>query len=236
MLAIAAGAPRLLVVRLESTRHRVVNHQPHIGFVDPHTECVGGDDCADPLRHERILDVMPARVVETRVVSGGRDSGALENRGEVIDCFSGRCVDDSEPLVPLQDLDEALLLLGVVLHRYHVVVEIRAVESGDDRFRISERQLTGDIAPHLRGRRGSQRYRRRRAKLFVDLLDAQVAGAEIVTPLADAMRFVDREERYSRFAKPLRRLTIIEPLGRDVKELDLAALDSCKPIRDLPRR
>ena len=106
----------------------------------------------------------------------------------------------------------------------------------DDRFRIPERQLAADVSAHLWRGSGSQRDRCRRAKLFVDLLDAEIAGAEIVTPLADAMRFVDREERYSGSANPLRRLPVVEPLGRHVEEFYLAALRSCKAIRNLPRR
>jgi hypothetical protein len=114
-------------------------------------------------------------------------------------------------------------------------VEIRAVKPGDDRFRIPERQLAADVAADLGRGGGGQRDRSRRAKLFADLLDAEIARSEIVTPLADAMRFVDGEERYSRLAKPLGRLPVVETLGRYVEELDLAALSSCESILNLTR-
>src|SRR4030088_256750 len=133
----------------------------------------------------------------------------------MIDRLSRGCIDDSESLVLSENLDKAPLFVGVVLHRNHEVMEIRAVEPGDDGLGIPESQLAADISPHLGRSRGGQRDRGRRPKLLVDLLHTEVAGAEIMTPLADAMRFVDREERYPHFAKALRRFPIIEPLGSD---------------------
>ena len=53
--------------------------------------------------------------------------------------------------------------------------------------------------------------------------DAQVARPEVVAPLADAVRLVDGEQRHADLAEALGRSAGVEPLGRDVEQLDLAA-------------
>ena len=63
--------------------------------------------------------------------------------------------------------------------------------------------------------------------------DAQIARAEVVAPFADAVRFVDREQRHAGVAQPLGGGAEVEALGRDVQQLDVAANGARQPIRDL---
>jgi len=51
-----------------------------------------------------------------------------------------------------------------------------------------------------------------------------------VTPLADAVRFVDCQQRDTGFSQSLRSSSRVESLRRNVKELDLAAIDAGEPI------
>ena len=67
-LAVAAGAPRFLIVRLERARHGVMDDQPHVRLVDPHAERVRRDDRAHAAPHERVLHVAAMRVVEPGVI------------------------------------------------------------------------------------------------------------------------------------------------------------------------
>ena len=46
-VAIATGAARLLVVRLDALGHVVVNHVAHVGLVDTHAKGVGGNHYLD---------------------------------------------------------------------------------------------------------------------------------------------------------------------------------------------
>ena len=73
-LAVATGAARLLVVRLERARHRVMHDEAHVRLVDAHAERVGRDDRAHALVHERVLHLVAVRVVEPGVIRRGRRS------------------------------------------------------------------------------------------------------------------------------------------------------------------
>jgi hypothetical protein len=57
-----------------------------------------------------------------------------------------------------------------------------------------------------------------------------------VAPLADAMRFVDREHRNADLAKQWSERAAIESLGSDVQELDLLLLHAAHALRDLGGR
>src|SRR5215213_435330 len=52
--------------------------------------------------------------------------------------------------------------------------------------------------------------------------EPEVGRPEIVTPLADAMRFVDNEQRWPGLPEPTQRLLVVEPLGRDEQKLEVA--------------
>src|SRR5258705_4595756 len=54
--AVAPGASRLLVVRLERAGWTPVDHPPHVGFVDPHAERRRRDDGADAVAEKRSQD------------------------------------------------------------------------------------------------------------------------------------------------------------------------------------
>ena len=86
-----------------------------------------------------------------------------------------------------------------------------------------ELELRDDVAPHVRRGRRRERDGRRRAELLADLGDAQIARPEVVPPLADAVRLVDGEQRHAGVAQPLGGRAGVEPLRRDVEQLDVAA-------------
>ena len=139
-LAVASGAAGLLVVRLERTRHRMMHDEPHVALVDPHAERVRRDDRAHLLRHERVLHLAPARVVEAGVVGLGADAGAREHVGHAIHGLARGGVDDRDAVVAGEQLDEGAVLLGVVLRAHHVPAQVRAVESREHDLRVAQRR------------------------------------------------------------------------------------------------
>ncbi len=70
-------------------------------------------------------------------------------------------------------------------------------------------------ARRRRGGRG-QRHPGHAGEPTLELVQREIVLAEVVTPLRDAMRLVDCDERNSLAAKQLLRLRLHEPLGRDV--------------------
>ncbi len=61
----------------------------------------------------------------------------------------------------------------------------------------------------------------------------EVARTEIVPPLADAVRFVDREQRDADVAQSFGSRAEIESLRRDVEQLHVAAHGARQAIGDL---
>ena len=190
-LAVAARSPRLLVVRLQCAGHGVVNDDAHVRLVDSHSEGIGGDNRADVAIHEGVLHIVPVRVVETGVVGQSRDAGLLERPRHLLDVLAGGRVHDGDALVLPENVDERRVLVRIRLGGDDVVAQIGAIESRDDRFGIVEPELPSDVGAHvLRGRRRESNHRGP-AQPLAHLCDTQVAGTEVVTPFADAMRLVD---------------------------------------------
>ena len=79
----------------------------------------------------------------------------------------------------------------------------------------------------VRGRGGAQ-HRDARREEIEDARDAAVVGPEVVTPVADAVRFVDHEEpdaRRDQREHLVAEAAVGEALGRDEQEIDLVALE-----------
>ena len=74
-------------------------------------------------------------------------------------------------------------------------VDVRPVEAADDDRRVAHAEPLDDlVADRRRGGRG-QREHRRAAERLDRRAEPQVVGAEVVAPLADAVRLVDDEQR-----------------------------------------
>src|SRR5512143_1688870 len=132
-----------------------------------------------------------------------------------------------------QRLHEQRVLLGVVARRQHVIGEVGPVESRDDRARISERELATDIFADFRCRRRGQRDGWRRSEFGARFSYTEIAWPEIVSPLADAVCFVDREQAHADAGKLRGDVSKIESFWREIKEPDFAARRACEAIRHL---
>ncbi len=110
---------------------------------------------------------------------------------------------------------------------------VRPVEAVHEDFRLRVEQPPHDVDPRHRvgGRR--QREEGRAAKLPAERTELQVVGAEIVSPLRDAMRFVDGEPRQPDLGQPRLEAGRGEPLGRCIEEAELAgcgAVERCHVV------
>ena len=96
-------------------------------------------------------------------------------------------------------------------------------------------ELAHDVLPHFRRCRRRERDRRRVAEVLAHLLHAEVARAEVVPPLAHAVRLVHREEGDADRGDALERAAEVEALRGDVEHLQLAALRAREAVGDLAR-
>ena len=61
-------------------------------------------------------------------------------------------------------------------------------------MRVAHAELADDVVLHFLCRGRGERENRRAAESLCDRAEAQIVGTEIVSPLADAVRFIDDEE------------------------------------------
>ena len=87
-LAVAPGAPRLLVVPLDGLGQVVVHHQPDVGLIDAHAERDGGDYDGRLIPDEPVLRCPADRGFESRVVWQRSDTVRREVRGKVFGLFA----------------------------------------------------------------------------------------------------------------------------------------------------
>jgi hypothetical protein len=69
---------------------------------------------------------------------------------------------------------------------------------------------------------GGQRQPRHLRKTVEQRTQQAIVGAEVMPPLAHAMRFVDREQGDVGLVEQLREALLARPLGRDVEQVELA--------------
>ena len=71
-LAVPSRASVLLIIAFDVLGHIVVDDIAHIGFVDPHAECVGGYHHRPAVVDEVLLVLLPLRIGETCVIACDR--------------------------------------------------------------------------------------------------------------------------------------------------------------------
>ena len=72
--AVAPGAAGLLIIAFQVLGHVVMDHEAHVGFVNAHAECVGGDDDAHAVEQERLLVCAARFLGKACVVRRGGDA------------------------------------------------------------------------------------------------------------------------------------------------------------------
>ena len=98
--------------------------------------------------------------------------------------------------------------------------EVRPVEPRHDRVLGGDPEGGADVLHHRGRGRGGQREDALGANFPRDAGEAQVVGPEVVPPLRDAVGLVDREEGDPRLAQQVEEALVVEPLRRDVEQLE----------------
>ena len=192
-IAIAAGAAGFLVIAFQRFRQVEVGHEAHVGLVDAHAE---GDrrHHHDPvLAQEAALVFGAGGRVQAGVVRQRTHAAPGQQFGGGIDLAPRQAIDDAA--VAAMVVQELQQLAAAVVLGHHRVADVRTVERTDELARVLQRQPLHDLAPGRRIRGGGQSDPRHVRPALVQQGQLAVFGAEIVAPLGDAMRLVDREQR-----------------------------------------
>ena len=111
-----------------------MHHETHVGFVDTHTESVGGHHDLLPVEKEILLVVFPLLIGQPRVISGDGISPFHQLPGNLLHQLSGETVNDSTFLVMLsQVIQQRFQFVGGMLHQEF---QIFPVKTGGHLYRV----------------------------------------------------------------------------------------------------
>ena len=110
----------------------------------------------------------------------------------------------------------------------NAVSQVRAIEAGDVNFRRAQFQMRNDVLAHAAGRRGGKRHERHIWKKFSQLGNLAVFGTKIVSPFADAMRLVNRNELHIPFLQIGKKTGKHQSLRRDVEQFIFAVVQTAQ--------
>ena len=232
--AVTSRTSRLLVVALQALRDVVVDHETHIGLVDAHAEGDGGHDHIH-LLHEELVLVTGALVgIHAGVVGQCLDAVHVQHLGHFLHLLPAEAVNDAAATGVL--FDEADDLAAHVLLGADLVVQVGAIEAGLVRLGVRNVEVLQDVLLHLFRGRGGQRDHGHPLDLIEDGAQAAVLGAEVVAPLADAVRLVNGEEADLDVGEELHVLPLRERFGGHVQDLCPAVLDVLADLQGLVAR
>ena len=226
--AVAAGAPDLLVVRLQRARNVEVGHEPDVRLVDAHAERVGGYNDRRVPAHEAFLRRRPVRVRHPRVVTDGVDAGRAQGAHHLLHVLARGGIDDARS-AGARERDQPPQLVLVAGDPQDLDEEVGAIEPGDEHLGVAQLERVGDVAAHFRRGRCRQRQHPFRRQRFARPRELLVFGAEIVSPRGDAVRLVDRQQGHPHSSHGGEERGRLEPLWRDVDQAVFAS-----PHRRLP--
>ena len=147
-----------------------------------------------------------------------------------------RHVDDPRALRLAEHLLQRGVLLRLVDGGLHLQEQVGPDELAHPGERVAHPQLVDDVVAHLRRGRGRERHHRRPPQPLRDAAQHHVVGAEVVAPLAHAVRLVYHEQRHLAVQQHLEELAVAKALRRDVQDLAAAALHRLLRRALLPRR
>ena len=233
--AVASGASGLLIIAFHVLRHIIVNDERNIGLVDAHAEGVGRDHDGLAVVQEVVLIGEALLGVETGVVARCGQAAAQQHVAHLLDRLARRAVDDAALVAPLEQVRKQGGGLGGRF--FDREVQIGAVEAGRDDERVLETERTDDVVADLGGRgRGEGGNERALGQGGKKVEDLQIARAEILSPLRDAVRLVHRHHGNRHAACEIEEERRGQPLGRDIEQLVLAASGEIQRVAHLLER
>ncbi len=129
--------------------------------------------------------------LQTRMVGESRSSGSLKISGQLIHALSGRAIDDGRA-VDVGLVEDALHAATLAGFHHRRERKIGPIESVDPHQRLAQFQIGDDFLLNSRSG-GGREGRDGNVEEVLEPAQALVFGPEIVSPLRDAVRLVDRD-------------------------------------------
>ena len=210
------GPPGLLVVGLDRLGEIVMNHEPHIGLVDAHTECDGGAYDPGGIFKKRILYCLPDRAGEAGMVRHCCKPAFLEVGCALLGLLLAQAVHDAGlPPVSAADLGQ---LDGRFLFFEHPVLQVLAVETANELIRLHQAQLLADVPPYSGDRCCRERDHGSGREAFAQPGKVAVLGAKVMAPFRDAVSLVYGDEPDRKLLQEFKKTRLEAPLRGDKEE------------------
>ena len=213
--------------------------EAHIGLVDAHAKGNRRHHHHAVVALEAVLVALPQGGVQAGVVGQGVQAALAQELRHFLDPLARLAIDDAG-IGLMFVFDEAQQLRRRVLLADDGVADVGPVEAADKGTRILQLQALHDVGARQRIGGGREADARHVGEALVQHGQRAVFGAEVVSPLADAMHLVDGE--HAQFAAFLQRIELGQKarrghaFGRRVQERDLAPQHAPLDVRGLLHR
>ena len=192
-----------------------------IGLVDAHAEGDGCDHHHIVLADKAGLVLFAGACIEAGVIRHGVDAVFAQEGGGIFHPLARQAVDDAAlPGVLLLDKAQQLLL-GLVLFD-DVIGQVRPVKAGQEDPRLFQPQVMADLLAGIRVGGGGQGNARHVRKAIGQYAEFPVFRTEVVSPLADAMRFVNGEQADFHRRDPVEKARAEQAFRCDVQQFQRA--------------
>ena len=215
--AIAPGAADFLVVGFDRLGQIGMRNPADVGFIHPHAKGDGRDNDQPVFACEPAFDNSAVFAIHAAVIMAGIVAVVAKCAGQRFGLGAGAAIYDTRLPAPHAGKPKNLLA-GVVLGGKGKVNigPVKTAKKGLRRFAC--KQFFNDFRARFRVG-GCGKGRQRYVKRPPQVADAQVIGAEIMPPLADAMGFVHCNLRDADPAQQTRQGPGGQTFGRKVQQL-----------------
>ena len=201
-----------------------MNHKPHVGLVDTHTEGDGSHDDVDILHQEVILRLGTGGGIKTSMIGRGLDIIGAQDGSQLLHLLTRETVDDAALAgVLFDEIDD--ILIHILRLLAHLIIEVRTVEGAFELHRVEDAEVFLDVGTHLIGSRSRQCDDRCSTYLVDDRADTTVFRSEVMTPFRDTMGFVDGVEGDLHRLKELHVVLLRQRLWSHVEQLRVSGKD-----------
>ena len=215
--AVATGATDFLGVVFERLGEVVVDDAADVGLVDAHAKRDGGGDDGRFARHEGLLAGGAGFIAEPGVVGPGGNVVALEEGGQGLGGFLLGPVDDGGGGGIFAEAFEE----GPAFVRFQAggdpELQIGAMERELGVIGFRDLEVASDVGGHFRSSGGGEGEDAGDPEIARKLGELEVVRTKVVSPLRDAVRFIDGEKRNVRAGEPVPEVLVGEPFRSDVE-------------------
>ena len=175
-----------------------MDDQTHVGLVDAHAKGVGGHHDAEVVIVPVALPLVFGGMLQPRMVVGGTDALLFEQLADFLRIAARPHIDDGTAWNRLQDVYQLCVFVAGTAHD---VCQVLPLKAHLEHVLLNEPQPFLDVVHHLGRSRGGEGQHGDVGLQTANVGNMEVAGAEVVAPLADTVGLVHRDEAHAHTAQ-----------------------------------